>query len=68
MRVGGPTTVTWAPGGPLYYGSWGLSIVADYTNSANATVTSAPDTATAVYAPPTVTIGAAPGGLNIQFQ
>ena len=60
--------LTWRLGGPLYSARGDFLLVANYTNSANATVTSPPDTATSVYAPPTVTVGAAPGGINIQFQ
>jgi hypothetical protein len=63
------TSVNFTPDpGPLYLGTWGFSLVANYTNSANATVSSAPATASVLYALAPVTVGAAPGGLTVQFQ
>lgn len=60
------TTVTWRPGGPLYYGSWQVSVVANGTNSFSGAALnpSAPATATVLYAP-SVSITPTPGGVTV---
>jgi hypothetical protein len=65
----GALTATWAPvPGPLYYGAWPMSLVANYVNTAGTVVISSPATATAVYAPSLATVGPAPGGFSIVFK
>ena len=63
----GASTVVWTASGGLYEGSWGISVVANYTNSLGNAVASPPATDTVLYAP-AVTVGIAPGGVTAQFS
>lgn len=46
------TSYAWSPGGLLYCGTWGISLVANWLDGSGAAATSAPITASAVAACP----------------
>jgi hypothetical protein len=56
------------PGGPLYYGTWNLSLQTNEQTSAGTTLQSTASTGTAIYSPAAVTVAPAPGGVTVQFQ